>query len=63
MPSDKKIDWDLLLNLTIARASSRGSRRLPALMQAKREGRPERLLRLWSIVSPADIDREFPIKR
>lgn len=46
----------------IAAAKARNDRRLPGLMHALANGKAEARLRSMSIVTAADIEREFPAK-
>lgn len=55
-------EWNTLLSKTIQRAESLGDRRVEGLRKAMVEGRAEKMLRQMSILSDADLDREFPAR-
>jgi hypothetical protein len=58
LPKTKQ-DWNRFMRRVISRAEAVGDRRLPGLKQALAQDRSETLLRKLSLVSQADIDREF----
>jgi len=53
--------WNNLLTKVIQRAAENRDPRLPGLRRAMTEGRSERVLRQYGILSETDIDREFPV--
>lgn len=55
-------EWNTLLSVTIQRAEALGDRRVEGLRKAMVEGRAEKMLRQMSILSDADLVREFPAK-
>jgi len=56
----RKVDWDVLLRLAIARATTAKDPRLEGLRAALGRGQAERHLRGLGIVHEGDLDREFP---
>lgn len=55
-------EWTKLMRKVIATAKSRKDRRLPGLQHALANDRSEAHLRSLSIVTDADIEREFPAR-
>lgn len=56
-------DWKALLQQAIERAEKSNDRRVAGLRQALVSGNIEMHLRKLGIVSPEDINREFPDKK
>lgn len=56
-------DWKTLLQQAIERAERSNDRRVAGLKQALVSGNIEMHLRKLGIVSPEDINREFPDKK
>lgn len=52
-------DWNVLLSQVIQRAQATGDRRLEGLRLAMVNGQSEKILRQYSILSEADLLREF----
>ncbi len=55
-------EWEALLRQVITRAASLQDRRLPGLRKAQETGQAEAHLRRLSVLYPADLDREFPLR-
>lgn len=54
------VEWTALMKKAIARAEAVGDRRVENMKKALRRGGVEQKLRRMSIISEADIAREFP---
>lgn len=54
-------EWNRLMMDVISRAESLEDRRLPGLRKALVDGKAETHLRKLGVISPADVEREFPL--
>lgn len=62
-PPASQSDWTKLLRLVIERTEILQHRHLPGLRSALILGSAEKHLRMLGILSPMDIDREYPLPK
>jgi hypothetical protein len=54
-------EWDLLASRANKAADLIGDKRAYSIMKAIQEGKAEKVLRSYGIISEVDVNREFPV--